>query len=291
MFIQFFKAGLAYKSELPMNWCPACKTNLTNEELEDGCCERCHGPVEKKMKLQWNLAITKYADRLIDDLKLVDYPERVKTEQINWIGRSHGADVDFRVGDDVMTVYRYSSEEIATLRSMAEEYGIPNVKFITESAAELPTMDEMKEAFLMIASLNNISGSDVELVKKDETTLIFKTKVLNQPRLLKKAAESNSVGYDAGKFVQTAGTHMWLNISVKVTENKDDNNNLNPKPGRQISVNASLEIPEIYKLRGYSVENEKTTWSNQYEDLIIVYYNLLILLIHMQIMLILFDLL
>ncbi len=105
MFIQFFKAGLAYKSELPMNWCPACKTNLTNEELEDGCCERCHGPVEKKMKLQWNLAITKYADRLIDDLALVDYPERVKTEQINWIGRSYGADVDFKVGDDVMTVY------------------------------------------------------------------------------------------------------------------------------------------------------------------------------------------
>ena len=181
--------------------------------------------------------------------------------------------------DDVMTVYRYSSEEIATLRSMAEEYGIPNVKFITESAAELPTMDEMKEAFLMIASLNNISGSDVELVKKDETTLIFKTKVLNQPRLLKKAAESNSVGYDAGKFVQTAGTHMWLNISVKVTENKDDNNNLNPKPGRQISVNASLEIPEKYKLRGYSVENEKTTWSNQYEDLIIVNYTCDIILV------------
>ena len=105
MFIQFYKAGLAYKSELPMNWCPNCKTNLTNEELEDGKCERCHGPVEKKMKLQWNLAITKYADRLIDDLELVDYPERVKTEQINWIGRSHGADVNFQVGDDVMTVY------------------------------------------------------------------------------------------------------------------------------------------------------------------------------------------
>ena len=105
MFIQFFNAGLAYKSELPMNWCPHCKTNLTNEELEDGKCERCHGPVEKKMKLQWNLAMTKYADRLIDDLKLVDYPERVKTQQINWIGRSYGADVDFRVDDDVMTIY------------------------------------------------------------------------------------------------------------------------------------------------------------------------------------------
>ena len=105
MFIQFFKAGLAYKSELPMNWCPNCRTNLTNEELEDGKCERCHGPVEKKMKMQWNLAITKYADRLIDDLADVDFPARVKTEQINWIGRSFGADVDFRVGDDVMTVY------------------------------------------------------------------------------------------------------------------------------------------------------------------------------------------
>ena len=105
MFQQFFKAGLAYKSELPMNWCPNCKTNLTNEELEDGCCERCHGPVEKKMKLQWNLAITKYADKLIDDLALVDYPEQVKIQQINWIGRSYGAEVDFKVGNDVMTVY------------------------------------------------------------------------------------------------------------------------------------------------------------------------------------------
>ena len=104
-FIQFFKAGLAYKSELPMNWCPNCKTNLTNEELEDGKCERCHGPVEKKMKMQWNLAMTKYADRLIDDLSLVDYPERVKTQQINWIGRSYGADVNFRVDNDVMTIY------------------------------------------------------------------------------------------------------------------------------------------------------------------------------------------
>ncbi len=105
MFIQFWKAGLAYKSELPMNWCPHCKTTLTNEELEDGKCERCHGPVEQRMKMQWNLAITKYADRLLTDLALVDYPERVKRDQINWIGKSTGADLDFKVGDDVMTVY------------------------------------------------------------------------------------------------------------------------------------------------------------------------------------------
>ena len=105
MFIQFFKAGLAYKSMLPMNWCPNCRTTLTNEELEDGKCNRCHGEVEVREKMQWNLAITKYADKLLDGLNLVDYPEKVKRDQINWIGRSTGADVDFMVGDDKMTVY------------------------------------------------------------------------------------------------------------------------------------------------------------------------------------------
>lgn len=125
MFIQFFNAGLAYKSELPMNWCPNCKTNLTNEELEDGCCERCHGSVEKKMKMQWNLAMTKYADRLIDDLALVDYPERVKTQQINWIGRSFGAEVDFRASaGDILTVYTTRVDTIfgATFCVVAPEH-------------------------------------------------------------------------------------------------------------------------------------------------------------------------
>ncbi len=137
MFIQFWKAGLAYKSELPMNWCPNCKTNLTNEELEDGCCERCKGPVEKKMKLQWNLAITKYADRLIDDLALVDYPERVKTQQINWIGRSTGADVDFMVGDDKMTIYTTRIDTIfgATFCVLAPEHELVR-KWIADGRIE-----------------------------------------------------------------------------------------------------------------------------------------------------------
>jgi leucyl-tRNA synthetase len=126
MFIQFWKAGLAYKSPLPMNWCPNCRTTLTNEELEDGKCERCHGPVEKRMKEQWNLAITKYADRLIEDLALVDYPERVKTEQINWIGKSSGADVDFKAGGDVMTVYTTRVDTIygATFCVIAPEHDL-----------------------------------------------------------------------------------------------------------------------------------------------------------------------
>lgn len=137
MFIQFWHAGLAYKSELPMNWCPSCKTTLTNEELEDGKCERCHGPVEKKMKEQWNLAITKYADRLIEDLECVDYPERVKREQINWIGKSVGADVDFTIGEDVMTVYTTRVDTIygATFAVIAPEHKLVE-KWLNENRIE-----------------------------------------------------------------------------------------------------------------------------------------------------------
>lgn len=105
MFIQFFNAGLAYKSELPMNWCPNCKTTFTNEELEDNKCPRCHGIIEKKLKLQWNLRLSQYADKLLDGLRDVNFDERIKKDEINLIGKSHGADVDFRVGDDVMTIY------------------------------------------------------------------------------------------------------------------------------------------------------------------------------------------
>ena len=105
MFIQLWRAGLAYKSALPMNWCPECKTTYTNEELEDNKCPRCHGVIEKKEKLQWNLALSKYAQKLLDGLNDVNFDERIKKDEINLIGRSSGADIDFRVGDDVMTVY------------------------------------------------------------------------------------------------------------------------------------------------------------------------------------------
>ncbi|MBD5388983.1 leucine--tRNA ligase [bacterium] len=160
MFIQFFRAGLAYKSELPMNWCPNCRTNLTNEELEDGCCERCHGPVEKKMKLQWNLAITKYADRLIDDLALVDYPERVKTQQINWIGRSRGADVDFRVGDDVMTVYTTRPDTIfgVTFCVMAPEHSLVK-KWLDDG--RIQNADAVREYQAAAAAKSEIERTDV----------------------------------------------------------------------------------------------------------------------------------
>ncbi|MBP3698695.1 MAG: leucine--tRNA ligase [Oscillospiraceae bacterium] len=106
IFLQMYKKGLAYKTTMPINWCTSCKVGLANEEVVEGKCERCGGEVVRKEKSQWMLAITKYADRLIDDLDDLDYIERVKVQQKNWIGRSYGTDATFKTntGDDV-TVY------------------------------------------------------------------------------------------------------------------------------------------------------------------------------------------
>ena len=97
IFLQFFKKGLAYKAEMPINWCTSCKVGLANEEVVGGVCERCGSEVVRKVKSQWMLKITAYADRLIDDLELVNYIEKVKVSQINWIGRSVGAEVEFAI--------------------------------------------------------------------------------------------------------------------------------------------------------------------------------------------------
>lgn len=96
-FLQFVKAGLAYKAKSVINWCPRCKIGLANEEAQGGVCERCGNPVEKREKEQWMIKISKYADRLIDDLKTVDYLDKIASQQVNWIGRSEGAEVVFRV--------------------------------------------------------------------------------------------------------------------------------------------------------------------------------------------------
>ncbi len=106
IFLQLFKKGLAYKTTMPVNWCTSCKCVLANEEVVEGVCERCGAPVVRKEKSQWMLAITKYAQRLIDDLDDLDFIERVKTQQKNWIGRSTGAELTFKTNtEDNITVY------------------------------------------------------------------------------------------------------------------------------------------------------------------------------------------
>ena len=131
IFIQFYSQGLAYKKESQVNWCPSCQTVLANEQVVDGCCERCHTPVGKKNLSQWYLRITKYADRLLADLdKLPGWPNKVKVMQENWIGRSHGANVDFKIDgtDKVLTVYTTRADTLygCTYMVMAPEH--PYVK-------------------------------------------------------------------------------------------------------------------------------------------------------------------
>ncbi len=126
IFLQLFKHGLAYKKEMSINFCTSCKVGLANEEVVNGACERCGSEVTRKLKSQWMLKITEYAERLIDDLKLVDYPERVRATQINWIGRSEGAEVDFKIAgtDDVLRVYTTRPDTLygATYMVMSPEH-------------------------------------------------------------------------------------------------------------------------------------------------------------------------
>lgn len=105
MFIQLFKHGMAYKDKMAINWCPSCKVGLANEEVVNGHCERCGAEVIRRDKEQWMIAITKYADRLINDLDGLDFVDRVKAQQINWIGRSEGAELDFDFAGDKLTVF------------------------------------------------------------------------------------------------------------------------------------------------------------------------------------------
>ncbi len=107
IFLKLYEKGLAYKKEMPINWCTSCKCGLANEEVVGGKCERCGGEVIQKQQSQWMLKITAYAQRLLDDLEDLDYADRIKTQQINWIGRSEGAEVDFTINevDEKLTVY------------------------------------------------------------------------------------------------------------------------------------------------------------------------------------------
>ncbi|WP_394978907.1 leucine--tRNA ligase [Candidatus Allofournierella excrementavium] len=127
IFLQLYKHGLAYKKEMNVNWCTGCKVVLANEEVVNGCCERCGGEVVHKVKSQWMLKITAYADRLIDDLDGLDFIDRVVTQQKNWIGRSHGAEVTFKTttGEDLV-VYTTRPDTLfgATYMVMAPEHAL-----------------------------------------------------------------------------------------------------------------------------------------------------------------------
>jgi leucyl-tRNA synthetase len=142
IFLKLFEKGLAYKKEMLVNWCTDCKVVLANEEVVDGCCERCHGEVVRKVKSQWMLKITAYADRLIDDLDTVDYIDRIKITQKNWIGRSYGAEVHFPTSEgDTLTVYTTRPDTLfgATYMVISPEHSL-----IEKWADKLTNLDEVK---------------------------------------------------------------------------------------------------------------------------------------------------
>lgn len=139
LFLQFYKHGLAYQDEIAINWCPKCKTGLANEEVVNGKHERCDTPVEKKTLEQWVLKITDYAERLIDGLETVDYPSRIASQQVNWIGRSKGAEIDFKVDghNETIKVFTTRPDTLfgATFMVMAPEHPLVEV-IATDSQKE-----------------------------------------------------------------------------------------------------------------------------------------------------------
>ena len=141
IFLQMFKKGLAYKASMPVNWCTSCKIVLANEEVVEGVCERCGGEVIRKEKSQWMLAITKYADRLIDDLDDVDFINRVKIQQRNWIGRSEGTEVDFTATNgDKLTVYTTRCDTLFGVTYMVIS---PEHPFLEQWKSQIKNWDEV----------------------------------------------------------------------------------------------------------------------------------------------------
>ena len=142
IFQQLYKKGLAYKKEMSVNWCTGCKVVLANEEVINGTCERCHSPVIHRVKSQWMLRITAYADRLIDDLDTVNFIDRVTTQQKNWIGRSHGAEVTFGTTEgDEMIVYTTRPD---TLFGVTYMVIAPEHKFVDKWADKITNIDEVR---------------------------------------------------------------------------------------------------------------------------------------------------
>ena len=140
IFLKLFEKGLAYKKEMAINWCPSCKVGLANEEVVNGACERCGSPVERRMKSQWMLKITAYAQRLLDDLDDLDYIDRVKTQQRNWIGRSEGAEVDFEAQGRKLRIYTTRPDTLfgATYMVMSPEH-----PYIDEWKDQIENFDEV----------------------------------------------------------------------------------------------------------------------------------------------------
>ncbi len=170
IFLKLFKAGLAYKKEMPINWCTSCKVGLANEEVVNGVCERCGSEVVRKVKSEWMLKITEYADKLIEGLDSVDYIERVKVSQKNWIGRSEGAEVDFSIKDteDKLRVYTTRPDTLFGATYMVVS---PEHPYIDKYKDQISNMDEIIAYREMAAKKSDFERTELA---KDKTGVEIK---------------------------------------------------------------------------------------------------------------------
>ena len=196
IFLQLFKHGLAYKKEMAVNWCTSCKCVLANEEVVNGVCERCGSEVVRKVKSQWMLKITEYADRLIKDLDLVDYPDRVKAQQKNWIGKSTGAEVDFNTTeDDKLTVYTTRCDTLfgATYMVISPEHPciekwndkIKNIEDVKAYQAEAAKKSDFERTELVkektgvmldgVKAINPVNGKEIPIFVSDYVLVSYGT--------------------------------------------------------------------------------------------------------------------
>ncbi len=175
IFLQMFKKGLAYKKEMAVNWCTSCKVVLANEEVVNGVCERCDGEVVRKVKSQWMLKITEYAERLLDDLSEVNYLDKIKATQVNWIGRSTGAEVDFETSEgDILKIYTTRPDTLfgATYMVISPEHPI-----LEKWENNISNYDEIKEYQYKASKKSDFERT--EIVKEKTGVKINGVKAIN----------------------------------------------------------------------------------------------------------------
>ena len=199
IFLQLFKAGLAYKKKMPINWCLSCKIGLANEEVVDGQCERCHGDVEKRDLDQWMLKITEYADRLLSDLDTVDFLDKIKTQQANWIGRSEGASVKFQIPSikSQIEVFTTRPDTLfgATYMVLAPEHDL--VEQITTDD-QMPEVIEYRKA---AAAKTDIERGDVSKEKTGVFTGSYAINPVNNEEIPIWIADYVLMGYGTGAIM------------------------------------------------------------------------------------------
>jgi len=236
IFLKLFEKGLAYKKEMPINWCPSCKVGLANEEVVAGKCERCGNDVVRKVKNQWMLKITEYADRLIDDLELVDYVDKIKAQQINWIGRSTGMEVDFRIRgkEDILKVFTTRPDTI---------YGVTYMVI----APEHPLIDKYKD---IIENIDEIEKYREYVSKKSD---------LERTELSKEKTGVEIKGLKAVNPVTNKEIPIWISDYVLMSYGTGAIMAVPGHDSRDWEFAKKFNLPIVEVIKGGNVEEEAYT--------------------------------